>query len=87
MNRPGKVVPMAFPKSITQWWVKDRGHDRPATRGVYDCHKCKLKINYGFDKSGTYISCPRCRVSIKLPDSPVMVRCESESGYNYQSMR
>lgn len=72
-----------FVKSFKEWWKRDTV--RPATRGAYQCHKCKLMINYGFDKSGQFIACPRCRVSIRLPDQPKMVRCESESGYNYQA--
>jgi hypothetical protein len=75
-----------FVKTIVDWLSKDRSKDRPATRGMIPCHKCKLKINYGFDKSGSFINCPRCRVSVRLPAQPTTLRCESESGYDYQTV-
>jgi uncharacterized paraquat-inducible protein A len=53
-------------------WFRTVPGSEPRLRSTQECHKCRLAIHYGPNKSGTYIYCPRCRASLKLPGNAVL---------------
>jgi hypothetical protein len=56
--------------SMLNWFRTGPGSE-PKVRCTQECHKCRLAIRFGPDKAGTYIYCPRCRASVKLPGQSV----------------
>ncbi len=74
-----------FPRNVMNWFRGNK-KERETTRYAVNCYKCKQMICYGFDKSGTFIFCPKCRASVKLPDRPVMTKQESDTGVEYQTV-
>lgn len=54
--------------SLLQWWLPGKEERRTRDgRKAHECQRCQLKIRYGPDKAGTFIYCPRCRASVRLP--------------------